>query len=87
MDKFPAALVLVALIVCSTILAWKGTIPSHAFFMVAGGALAWAVPKIGQVFSQEARAARRSHPEASGEFSPEEVSTNPEGRTAKDKKE
>lgn len=81
MDKLPVALVLVALIVCSTFLAWKGTIPSHAFFMVAGGVLAWAVPKIGQVFSQEARAARKSHSEASGEFSPEEVSTNPEGRS------
>lgn len=81
MDRLPVALVLVALIVCSTFLAWKGIIPSHAFFMVAGGALAWAVPKIGQVFSQEARAKRSSHPEASGEFSPEEVSTNPEGQS------
>jgi hypothetical protein len=84
MDKLPVALVLVALIVCSTFLAWKGTIPSHAFFMVAGGVLAWAVPKIGQVLSQEARAKR--HSEASGEFSPEEVSTNPEGRAAAEKK-
>lgn len=84
-SKLPAALVLVALILSSTFLTWKGLVPSHAFFMVVGAALAWVAPKLGQVFSQGAHAKR--HLGMSGEFSPEEVSTNPEGRSVKDKKE
>ena len=70
MSGWPAALVLAVLIVCSSFLAWKGTIPSHAFFMVAGAAITWAVPKAAQLLSSRAR--------ASSSFPPEEIPTKKE---------
>jgi len=75
----PAALVLVAALLSSAFLTWKGLVPSHAFFMVLGAAVAWAAPKLGQIFARPARAA------AVDSFSPEEASTNPEGRTIEKK--
>lgn len=79
MDKLPASLVLVVLILSSTFLTWKGLIPSHAFFMVAGGALAWVAPKLGQMFSSSSKT------NAEEKFSPEETSTNPEGQVIEKK--
>jgi hypothetical protein len=75
----PAALVLVALICSSTFLAWKGIIPSHVFFMIAGAAITWAVPKAAQIFSSRAKATA-SEPQGSPamSFTREEIPTKPD---------
>jgi len=75
MNGWPAALVLVALIASSTLLAWKGVIPSHAFFMIAGAAATWAVPRAAQLFMPRAKPAP---PLASSTFPPEEIPTKRE---------
>jgi hypothetical protein len=48
---WPAALLLAVLVVCTTALSWKGLVPVHAFFTVAGLLLGYLIPKNGNPFS------------------------------------
>lgn len=65
----PAALLLSVLVVCTTALVYKGLLPTHAFFTLAGVVIGYAVPRAAQ-----AALGRRS----SSSFPPAEVPTRPD---------
>lgn len=43
--NWPAAFLLAVLAVCASLLTWKGIIPSHFFFTVAGAIIGYVIPK------------------------------------------
>lgn len=78
--SWPATVLLTVLTLCATALVWKGIIPSHAFFMVAGAALGYAFPKSSS--SMRATLTRRDSrdpgdSESSSTFTRDEVTTSP----------
>jgi hypothetical protein len=79
--SWPATVLLTVLTICASALAWKGVIPSHAFFMVAGGILGYVMPKSSS--SMRAALDRRESSESSergergGAFGRDEVPTSP----------
>jgi hypothetical protein len=78
--SWPATVLLTVLTICASALAWKGIIPSHAFFMVAGGILGYVMPKSSS--SMRATLSRResgepSEPSERSAFGRDEVPTSP----------
>ena len=67
----------------TTLLVWRGALPSHAFFVLIGAGLSWGTRALGARGEASPRAAGRSPPPAETAFAPEEVPTRPDGSDAK----
>jgi hypothetical protein len=67
----------------TTLLVWRGMLPSHAFFVLIGAGLSWGTRALGTRSSAAPRAAGRVPPPAEAAFPPEEIPTRPDGSDAK----
>jgi hypothetical protein len=78
--SWPATVLLTVLTLCATALVWKGIIPSHAFFMVAGAALGYAFPKSSSSMRASlarGRDERGDSDSSGGAFARDELPTSP----------
>lgn len=76
---WPTASVLMVLIASISALTWKGTIPTHILFALAGAVLGYLVPKAPPISSETKRLLKEYN---TSSFDPNEAPTNP-GSTGK----
>ena len=81
--SWPAALLLSVLLLCTTYLVSRGTIPSHVLFTVTGIVVGYVIPKAqsGASGVEALALAPRTHGRSSDEFSPEEIPTKKDLRS------
>lgn len=86
--SWPAALVLSVLLVCTTYLVSKGTIPSHVLFTVVGIVVGYVIPKVqasaggaGGAGVDALATLAPARTRSSDDFTPEEVPTKKDLRS------
>jgi hypothetical protein len=79
--SWPAALVLSVLLVCTTYLVSKGTIPSHVLFTVVGIVVGYVIPRMQGAAPTGIGALATARTRSSDEFTPEEIPTKKDLRS------